>query len=539
MFELADAGPPVGQGAAVGRGQRRAVRRLPEVQAGPLRPNLADARAGRAPRARCSATVERRLPASAGPGPHRAADAGRAHRGRPAGVVVRAVHRARAADAAGRASLQRPPTPVPSAASTPSSACWRSTARAGWPTTCSSAGDRMAMAASVELRPPFLDHQLVELAFSLPSRVKVHRRPDEVGAQAGGPPAPAREHRRPPQGRLPGAARRLVPRPPPGHGPRHAARAELVRRHAPSTRSRCGRCSTPTSRAGATSRSGSGRCCRSRSGTTSTSAAATARPARRRSVAGVATDGPLVTSSSSPTTAREHIGACLDSVLAELPDDGSEVVVLDNASTDGTADLVEQRWPAGRTSSGRPENLGFARACNRRPRSSSSRYVLLLNPDAVMLPGCLAALLDLARRRARRRALRRSDLHRRRRRRPDVVLGAPDAVEHVLLRHRPVDRVRLERRASTPRASGRGPATSSARSTSSRGACCWPTGTAWERLGGFDERFFMYGEDFDLGIRAAAAGLPADDHPGRRHHPRRRRVVRRGATWRSCSTGAR
>jgi len=36
-------------------------------------------------------------------------------------------------------------------------------------------GDRMAMAASVELRPPFLDHRMVELAFSLPSRVKVRK----------------------------------------------------------------------------------------------------------------------------------------------------------------------------------------------------------------------------------------------------------------------------------------------------------------------------------------------------------------------------
>jgi asparagine synthase (glutamine-hydrolysing) len=36
-------------------------------------------------------------------------------------------------------------------------------------------GDRMSMAASVELRPPFLDHHLVELAFALPSSVKVRR----------------------------------------------------------------------------------------------------------------------------------------------------------------------------------------------------------------------------------------------------------------------------------------------------------------------------------------------------------------------------
>ena len=53
-------------------------------------------------------------------------------------------------------------------------------------------GDRMAMAASVESRPPFLDHELVELAFSLPSRVKLRDRRGKWIAEGGRAAPPAR-----------------------------------------------------------------------------------------------------------------------------------------------------------------------------------------------------------------------------------------------------------------------------------------------------------------------------------------------------------
>ncbi len=64
-------------------------------------------------------------------------------------------------------------------------------------------GDRMCMASSVELRPPFLDQRLVELAFRLPSSVKFRGGTDEVDRQGGRPPILAGRGRRPTKGGLP------------------------------------------------------------------------------------------------------------------------------------------------------------------------------------------------------------------------------------------------------------------------------------------------------------------------------------------------
>ena len=393
---------------------------------------------------------------------------------RPTGwLVVRAVHRARAADAAGGLASSARPTADPSAGSTPSSACW--SRLPGWlADNLLERGDRMSMAASVELRPPFLDHRLVELAFSLPSWVKV--RPGQTKWVL---KEVARRHlpERSSTGARSGSACRSTPGSAAASGtwPGTCSSARPRSWARRSTRPRCGRCSTPTSRAGATSRSGSGRCCRSRSGTTCTSATATGPPRPSPPRAPVA-ERPLVTIVVVTYNSSEDIAACLDSALGELPDDGSEVVVLDNASSDGTADVVEERWPQVHLVRS-PDNLGFARACNQAAAAGSSRFVLLLNPDAVMLPGCLAALVDVARRHpdgglyGGRVYTEDGD------RRSDVVLGSADVVEHVLLRHRPLDRVRVERRGSTPKGSGRGPATSSVRSTSSPVACCSRTVT--------------------------------------------------------------
>ncbi len=80
--------------------------------------------------------------------------------------------------------------------------------------------------------------------------------------------------------------------------------------------------------------------------------------------------------------------------LAETTRDASfELVVVDNASTDGTAELLGQL--NGDVQIVRnAENLGFAKACNQGARAARGRYVLFLNNDTVPLAGWLEPLID-------------------------------------------------------------------------------------------------------------------------------------------------
>ncbi len=69
-----------------------------------------------------------------------------------------------------------------------------------------------------------------------------------------------------------------------------------------------------------------------------------------------------------------------------------EIIVVDNASRDGSADMVRTEFPGVRLIAN-AENLGFARANNQGIRASQGRYVVLLNSDTLVPPGALAALV--------------------------------------------------------------------------------------------------------------------------------------------------
>jgi GT2 family glycosyltransferase len=97
-------------------------------------------------------------------------------------------------------------------------------------------------------------------------------------------------------------------------------------------------------------------------------------------------EGPAVVVVSFNT--REHLRACLASVRAEAP---GEVIVVDNASSDGSAEMVRTEFQDA-VLHANSTNLGYGAAANQGIRACRARYTLLLNGDTRVHPGVLAAM---------------------------------------------------------------------------------------------------------------------------------------------------
>ena len=92
---------------------------------------------------------------------------------------------------------------------------------------------------------------------------------------------------------------------------------------------------------------------------------------------------------------RDLLARCLRSLFAQEQGAAFEVVVVDNASTDGAADLVEAEFPRVRLLRN-SDNLGFSRANNQAARLASGRYLFFLNNDTELAAGTLGEFVRFA-----------------------------------------------------------------------------------------------------------------------------------------------
>src|SRR6476659_8090601 len=192
----------------------------------------------------------------------------------------------------------------------------------------------------------------------------------------------------------------------------------------------------------------------------------------------------------------DFLPACLESLKGESID--PELLVVDNGSTDGSADYLERE---GVPHVSLPQNIGFAAAVNLGVARTTAPVVLALNADTVLEPGCVPTMLD---------ALG-----------EDPGLGG---VQPRLLQldedgnaARSPDAARLYSAGQALTKDGRafelgmgeeqGPSSAEGREIFGVcGAACLLRRELFEQLGGYDESYFAFYEDVDLNVRARIAG---------------------------------
>jgi GT2 family glycosyltransferase len=192
--------------------------------------------------------------------------------------------------------------------------------------------------------------------------------------------------------------------------------------------------------------------------------------------------------------ARDLLERCLSALRADPS--SKRVIVVDNASADGTSELVRDRFPEV-TLVELADNVGFGRAVNAGARIGQGETIVLINNDVLVTPGFVDAIVAPLAARAVGMVAGLTTI-------PDTELVDAFGIEldrglvsYNRARHAPVG-------------------TSAGRLAMPSGGAAAYRRAAWEAAGGFDEAFVAYGEDVDLGLRLRSLGWEAAEAPAAR-----------------------
>ncbi len=188
--------------------------------------------------------------------------------------------------------------------------------------------------------------------------------------------------------------------------------------------------------------------------------------------------------------ARDLTLRCLEHLAPQCAAGGHQVIVVDNASGDGTAQAVAERFPDARLIE-MAGNVGFGRAVNAGAADGTRPAVVLVNNDVFVHDGFVDALLA-----------------------PLIARDAVGSVAGLTLQPRDdnaevVDGLGIELDATLTaynRLRHRAPGSHAGVLAGPSGGAAAYRRAAWDQVGGFDDRLFAYGEDVDLALRLALAG---------------------------------
>lgn len=197
--------------------------------------------------------------------------------------------------------------------------------------------------------------------------------------------------------------------------------------------------------------------------------------------------------------------ACLSSIQHTIQSSGLavEVIVVDNASTDNSAQQLEADFAGVRTIRN-SRNVGFARANNQAFVMATGRHLLMLNPDTEVLGNALQAMVAFLDQHPAAGAL-------------GCRLLNPDGTLQVSCGHFPSLANMIPEGLGISRLFPRAPLWRHFKMTYWRhdevrqvdqpsGACLMIRGSAWQAVGPLDERYFMYFEEVDLCYRLKQSG---------------------------------
>lgn len=201
---------------------------------------------------------------------------------------------------------------------------------------------------------------------------------------------------------------------------------------------------------------------------------------------------------------KDLLANCIDSIHEKTTGISYEIIVVDNMSYDGSAEMVRQCYPQCRIFASK-ENLGFAGGNNVAVKEAQGKYVLYLNPDTVLATNAIYGMFQYA------------DTH------PEVgavgckLLNQDGSVQFTCARTYPtlwnqfcelmmLNRVFPRSKMFSTIEMNYWDHKDSRQIDCLSGACILARKSIIDKLGGFDENLFMYAEDVDLCFRINLEG---------------------------------